>query len=63
VAVLFRPARADLHLAPQLANARRVGWDLSACPRLLAVDACCAELEAFRRARPEAQPDYPGRAE
>ena len=57
------PGWADLHLAPQLANARRFGCDLSAYPRLLAVDARCAELESFRRARPEAQPDHPGRVE
>ncbi len=56
------PGWADLHLVPQLANARRFGCDLSPYPRLLAVDARCAALEAFRRARPEAQPDYPGAA-
>jgi len=54
------PGWADLHLVPQVANARRFGCDLSPYPRLLAADARCATLEAFRRARPEAQPDYPG---
>lgn len=54
-----RPGWADLHLAPQMANARRFGCDLSPYPRLLAVDARCSELDAFRRARPEAQPDHP----
>lgn len=54
------PGWADLHVAPQLANARRFGCGLSAYPRLLAVDARCSDLDAFRRARPEAQPDYPG---
>ena len=54
-----RPGWADLHLAPQMANARRFGCDLSPYPRLAAVDARCAPLDAFRRARPEAQPDRP----
>jgi hypothetical protein len=43
-----------------MANARRFGCDLSPYPLLVAVDARCAVLEAFRRARPEAQPDFPG---
>jgi maleylacetoacetate isomerase len=54
------PGWADLHLVPQMANARRFGCDLSPYPLLVAVDARCAALEAFRRARPEAQPDFPG---
>ncbi|WP_162894704.1 maleylacetoacetate isomerase [Rhizobium terrae] len=54
------PGWADLHLIPQLANARRLGCDLSAYPQLLAVEEKCVGLEAFRRARPEAQPDFPG---
>jgi maleylpyruvate isomerase len=54
------PGWADLHLVPQLSNARRFGCDLASYPRLLAVEARCTELEAFRRARPEAQPDFEG---
>ncbi len=53
------PGWADLHLVPQLANARRFDCDLSAYPRLRAVERACAGLDAFLRARPEAQPDYP----
>jgi maleylacetoacetate isomerase len=53
------PGWADLHLIPQLANARRLGCDVSAYSRLLAVETNCVGLEAFARARPEAQPDYP----
>ena len=53
------PGWADLHLAPQMANARRFGCDLSPYPRLAAVDARCAALDQFRRARPKAQPDRP----
>jgi maleylacetoacetate isomerase len=52
------PGWADLHLVPQLANARRLGVELAPYPTLLAVEARCAKLEAFRRARPDAQPDF-----
>jgi len=54
------PGWADLHLVPQLANGRRLDCDVSVYPLLLAVQKECTGLEAFRRARPEAQPDYPG---
>ena len=47
---------ADLCLVPQLVNARRFGVDLR-WPRLLAVEATCLALDAFRRAAPENQPD------
>lgn len=53
------PGWADLHLIPQLAAARRLDCDLSPYSRLLAVEANCVGLEAFIRARPEAQPDFP----
>jgi maleylpyruvate isomerase len=51
------PGLADLCLVPQLYNARRFGVDLSAVPRLLAAEAACAELPAFKAAAPEQQPD------
>ena len=51
------PGLADLCLVPQLYNARRFGADLSAVPRLLLVEAACAELPAFQAAGPERQPD------
>jgi maleylacetoacetate isomerase len=57
------PGWADLHLVPQLSTARRFGCDLAPYPRLLGVDAHCTELDAFRRARPEAQPDFDGEIE
>ncbi len=47
---------ADVCLIPQLVNARRFKVDLR-WPRLLAVEAECLKLEAFRRAAPEHQPD------
>jgi len=51
------PTLADVCLVPQLANARRVDSDLSACPTLLAIEAHCARLPAFAEAAPERQPD------
>lgn len=48
---------ADVCLIPQLVNARRFKVDLR-WPRLLAVEAACLQLDAFRRAAPEQQPDY-----
>ena len=52
------PTLADIALVPAMANARRFGCDLAAWPRLVEIDARCRELEAFRRAAPEAQPDF-----
>jgi len=51
------PGLADLCLVPQLYNARRFGVDLSTVPRLLLVEAACAELPAFQAAAPERQAD------
>ena len=50
---------ADLYLVPQLHGGRRFGVDLSAFPGLLAIEAACRDIEAFRRSEPEAQPDAP----
>ena len=54
-----RPGWAELHLVPQLANARRFDCDLADYPILREVDARCRILDALRQARPEAQPDHP----
>jgi maleylacetoacetate isomerase len=43
---------ADVHLVPQLFGARRVGVDVSAFPRLAAIEARCLALPAFAQARP-----------
>lgn len=51
------PTLADLCLVPQLYNARRFDCDLSACPKLVAIDEHCQALEPFARAAPERQPD------
>ncbi len=52
------PGLADLHLVPQMANARRFGCDLGAYPRLVAADAHCRALPAFRAAAPDLLPDW-----
>jgi maleylpyruvate isomerase len=54
------PGWADLHLAPMVAAARRFECDLGGYRRLLEIEGRCAQLEAFTRARPDAQPDYTG---
>jgi maleylacetoacetate isomerase len=51
------PGLADACLVPQLGNARRFGLKLAPFPRVLAVEAACGALQAFRDAAPEAQPD------
>jgi maleylpyruvate isomerase len=48
---------ADICLVPQVANARRLKMPLDSYPKIVAVDAACAELAAFIEARPENQPD------
>jgi maleylacetoacetate isomerase len=52
-----RVTLADIYLIPQVFNARRFNFPLEAYPKILAVEAACAEIEAFRRAAPEAQGD------
>lgn len=47
-----RPTMADFCIVPQLYNARRWGADISACGRLLAIEAECAKLPAFEAAFP-----------
>ncbi|GAA0866029.1 maleylacetoacetate isomerase [Sphingopyxis soli] len=51
------PTMADCVLVPQLFNARRLACDLAGMPTLVAIDARCAELDAFKRAHPDRQPD------
>ncbi len=48
---------ADICLVPQVANARRLKVPLDHFPKIVAVDAACAKLPAFDKARPENQPD------
>ena len=51
------PTMADCCLVPQLYNARRFDCDLSSFPTVVTIGTRCEALEAFARARPEAQPD------
>jgi len=48
---------ADVCLVPQIYNARRLKVPLERFPKLVAIDAACAKLPAFKQARPENQPD------
>jgi maleylacetoacetate isomerase len=50
---------ADICLVPQLYNARRCNVDLSAMPRLRAIEAACRALPAFAEAAPERVRDAP----
>lgn len=51
------PTLADVYLVPQVESARRFKLDMAAWPLIEAVDAACAELDAFRLAAPALQPD------
>ncbi|NYT78204.1 maleylacetoacetate isomerase [Alcaligenaceae bacterium] len=51
------PGLADALLVPQMANARRLGCDENAIPTIVRIDKACMELEAFRLAAPDNQPD------
>jgi maleylacetoacetate isomerase/maleylpyruvate isomerase len=48
---------ADIYLVPQVFNARRFNVPLDAYPKIAAVDAACAEHQAFQAAAPANQPD------
>jgi maleylacetoacetate isomerase len=52
-----RVGLADIALVPQVANARRFKVDLSPYPTILRINEACQQLDAFRRAMPENQPD------
>ena len=51
------PGFADISLVPQVANARRFAVDLTPFPTIVRIDAACNEVEAFRKAAPQVQPD------
>ncbi|TAN27118.1 MAG: maleylacetoacetate isomerase [Castellaniella sp.] len=51
---------ADCCLIPQVANAVRMGCDLDAYPRVMAVHEACNTLPAFIQAQPQRQPDFLG---
>lgn len=51
------PTIADVYLVPQVESSRRFKVDLAPYPTIVAIDANCAGLDAFRRAIPADQPD------
>ena len=55
-----KPTVADLYLIPQLYNARVFDIDVLAYSLLNQIDEKCQALDAFEKAMPESQPDYPG---
>ncbi|MES2230354.1 maleylacetoacetate isomerase [Pseudomonas veronii] len=52
------PGLAECCLIAQVANAERMGCDLSSYPRIMAVYRHCLELPAFQAAAPARQPDF-----
>lgn len=52
-----KPTLADICLVPQVYNALRFNYDLSATPRIQAIYGHCASQTAFEKAAPENQPD------
>lgn len=52
------PTLADVCLIPQIYNARRFNIDMSAYPKLSAIEARCETLDAFADAHPSVQPDF-----
>jgi maleylpyruvate isomerase len=53
------PGLFETVLVPQLYNARRFGFDLSAMPAMSRIEAACLALPAFQAAHPDNQPDAP----
>lgn len=54
-----KPGMADVYLIPQVWNARRFNVPLDAFPTIVRIDTACNEIEAFKAAAPENQPDAP----
>lgn len=52
-----KPTLADLCLVPQVFNARRMQIPLDKFPTIVRIADAAGELEAFKRAAPESQPD------
>jgi maleylacetoacetate isomerase/maleylpyruvate isomerase len=53
------PGLFEIVAVPQLANARRFNYDLSASPHLTRIEAACLALPAFAAAHPDRQVDAP----
>jgi len=56
------PGLFEVVLIPQLANARRFHYDLSASPHMTRIEAACCALPAFASAHPDNQLDSPERS-
>jgi maleylacetoacetate isomerase len=54
-----RPGLFEVVLLPQLYNARKLDFDLTAHPHLTHIEAACLALPAFQAAHPDNQPDTP----
>ena len=54
-----RPSIADIYLVPVLFNARWYGFPLDDFPLIQGIERTCSAVDAFRKAAPEMQPDYP----
>jgi maleylacetoacetate isomerase len=52
-----RPGMADAFLVPQVFGAMRFGIDLSRTPRIVEIFNRCNEMEPFKHAHPQNQPD------
>lgn len=52
-----RPGLVECYLIPQVYSARRFEVDLTAYPKIVALDAACEDMDAFKRAHPDVQPD------
>lgn len=53
------PTAADMFLIPQMYNAHRYEVDMSELDHLLKIEKNCLELEVFKKAHPDVQPDSP----
>ena len=57
--LLAAPGMFEAVLIPQLYNARRFDFDLSAMPRMTRIESACLALPTFQAAHPDNQPDTP----
>ncbi len=55
------PSIADIYLVPVVGNARWFGFPIDRFGNILQIFESCGRIEAFRKAMPDAQPDFPGR--
>jgi maleylacetoacetate isomerase/maleylpyruvate isomerase len=56
------PGLFEVVLLPQVYNARKLGFDLTAHRHITRIEAACLALPAFQRAHPDHQPDTPKEA-